>query len=320
MRLMEIVATICVIITLVGVPIGVARYQDFQVSAGHAPSTRIITLIGVAKDGAWTTDEVDGHNYWRKTFTPATLYLEEGEQVTLRLQSADVHHRFYVPALNIGPIDIEPGHTEHVQFQASSPGTYQYHCTSMCGDSHFYMKGWIVISPKGATSEQPEPIVHRPDLAVQPKEDMLRWGKYLHQKMGCITCHGVDGQGGVENLNYVKKTVPAHNTLAEKLFLEEKEDADAFLKLLLDRVDLDNMEEEPDISMFTLVLRQYKAAKELIEKGQECGKLDAAGPEPPLQMPAWRNILTDYDVEAILAYLITLYTWDEEEEWAEEVL
>lgn len=314
MRLKEIFATLSVLVAFVGVPLFVGRYQQDHVLAEYIPKARVVTLTGVAKEGVWTTEQVDGHTYWRKTFAPATLYLEEGEDVVLRLQSADVHHRFYVPGLNVGPIEVEPGHTEVVRFQARSAGTYRYYCTSICGDPHFYMSGWIVVIPKGEPPTIPESVVHRPDLGEPPpQEDMIRWGRYLYQKMGCTTCHGLEGRGGIENFNYVRSTIPAHNTLAEKFFLEEKEDADAFVDLLLERADLDSLEEPSDIPRFQLVLAQYRAAKELIRKGKESAKLDPAGPEPPLQMPAWQGKLTDRDMDAIIASLITLYPWEEEE-------
>jgi hypothetical protein len=35
-------------------------------------------------------------------------------------------------------------------------------------------------------------------------------------------------------------------------------------------------------------------------------------------MPSWEVRLTDYDTDAIIAYLITLYEWEEDEEWEEE--
>jgi hypothetical protein len=31
-------------------------------------------------------------------------------------------------------------------------------------------------------------------------------------------------------------------------------------------------------------------------------------------MPSWEVRLTDYDIDAIIAYIITLYEWEEEEE------
>ena len=78
-------------------------------------------------------------------------------------------------------------------------------------------------------------------------------------------------------------------------------------------MDLDQLSEPPDVPRFILVLTQYNAAKALILKGKSCAKRDKAGPEPPLQMPSWRELLTDKDVDSIIAYLLTLYTWDEEE-------
>lgn len=315
MKVKELLAALSVLLTMVGVPVLVRAYHANQVLSSAPAGAKVFTLSGVADNGVWTLESVNGTNYWWKTFEPATIKVEEGDQVALRLQSADVHHRFYIPSLNVGPIEIEPGHTKVVVFKANSLGAHRYYCTSICGDCHFYMSGWIVVLPKkGASPKVPEDDSCLHELDVPPKKDMVRWGRYLHRKMGCITCHGKDGRGGVVNFNYIKKTVPPHNTLAKSFHLEEKEDAEAFINLLLKRVDFDQLKERPDIPRFNLVLAQYKAAKKLIREGKNCAKLDRKGPEPPLQMPSWQAKLTERDIESIIAYLLTLYQWEEEED------
>lgn len=314
----EILATVSVLATLAVVPALVAWHQNDAILGQYPSGAKVLTLTGVGKDGVWTLEKVDGGNYWWKTYEPATLYFEEGDQVVLRLQSADVTHRFYVPGLNVGPVDVEPGHTEEVRFQVKAAGTYEYFCTAICGDRHFYMRGWVVVTPKGEVPQKPEAKpeteVYPGELVKPPREDMIGWGRYLYQKLGCFTCHGVNGKGGIQNLNYIKITVPAHDIFAEKLFLEEEEDADEFVNLLLDGVDINELEEQPDIPRFKIVQTQYEAAKELIRKGKEAVKLDMSGPEPPRQMPSWQAVLTEYDIDAIIAYLLTLYPWEEDEE------
>ena len=314
MKLKETFAVISVVVILVGVPAFVVWYQHSQVLGQYPPEARVLTLTGVGKDGVWTLETVNSSNYWWKTFSPETLHFEEGEQVVLRLQSADVTHRFYAPGLGVGPVEVDPGLTVAVQIHASPAGTYEYYCTAICGDCHFYMHGWIVVTPKGETPKTPPPAACSHDFEEPPQEDMIRWGRYLHQKMGCITCHGVEGRGGIVNVNYIKETVPPHNTLAEKFFLEEEEDARVFIDLLVKGVDFDQLEEQPDIPRFILVLTQYRAAKELIRKGKHCAKLDATGPDPPRQMPAWEERLSERDIDAIISYLLTLYPWEEDEE------
>lgn len=320
-RIKEIVAATAVVVTALAVP-WLIGFQEQRVRAAGANGAQVITLSGVTVDGAWTLDTVSGANYWWKTFSPATLYVEQGREVVLRLQSVDVHHRFYAPALGIGPVDVEPGHTELVRFRADKPGTYKYYCTSICGDCHFYMSGLIVVSPKGlkpGVTSQPSLDLAECRVHTQPPDpkDMVQWGRYLYQAKGCTTCHGEDGRGGVTNLNYTKPIMPAHDTLAEKFFLEEPEDANAFIDLLRKRVDLNKLAETPpdDVPQFRLVLTQYNAARDLIIKGKHCAKLDKNGPEPPLQMPSWRQMLTDRDVDSIIAYLLTLYPWEDEDEF-----
>ena len=46
--------------------------------------------------------------------------------------------------------------------------------------------------------------------------------------MGCVTCHGIAGRCWIENFNYIKTTVPAHDRTAGKIFLTEVEDRQAF--------------------------------------------------------------------------------------------
>jgi hypothetical protein len=314
----ERLATIAVLLVLTIVPCSVFCYQYIYLPARRPPDARVfdITAVG-AGSGAFTLEDVNGLNYWWKRFSPMTILLEVGDPVILRLRSADVTHQFYIPRLNVGPVDIKPGHVKEVRFTAEKAGIYQYFCTTMCGNCHCYMTGWIVVNPEGRSHNTPDPIVCPVCFVDYDKPadgDMIRLGDYLYLKNSCNPCHGWEGVGGVRNPNYAKESVPAHNTTAQKIFLKAKEDADAFSELLRSQEDLDDLEEDPDIPMFKVVLARYRALKELIRNGSPPQKLDPSGPEPPLWMPAWQYKLSDREIDALILYFIDLYPWEEDEE------
>ncbi|MBD3854075.1 MAG: hypothetical protein IFJ96_04780, partial [Acidobacteria bacterium] len=103
-----------------------------------------------------------------------------------------------------------------------------------------------------------------------------------------------------------------HNTTAEKLFLASEEDAEFFIELIEEVGDLSEIEEPPEgISRFPVVRARYDNAKEIIRKGRYSSKAALDGPEPPLQMPAWQYIVEEREVDALLAYFVSLYLWEE---------
>jgi len=233
----------------------------------------------------------------------------------IHLRSGDVFHRFYLPTFAVGPVGVEPGHTVTVRFTADRRGVFQYYCTSMCGGCHFYMRGWIVVSGAGETPIEPPPILCtlcRPDdLPLPDTTDLVDTGSYLYLEKGCVTCHGPEGQGGIVNHNSINSPVPAHNTTAQKLFLETPDDAEAFIELVTSTADLGSLEEPPEIALFPVVRARFDNAKEIIRKGRYSSKIDATGPEPPLQMPAWQYIVDEREIDALLVYFVSLYPWDE---------
>lgn len=138
-------------------------------------------------------------------------------------------------------------------------------------------------------------------------------GRILFAKY-CSACHNDEGEGGIENPNYAKGTVPALNTLAEKMFIEYEEDAEYLAELLREGVDIENMSPPLDIDGRARVLAQYRAIRDVIKNGSTAGKADPEGPSPLLHMPSWSKGLTDDNIDSIFAYLLTIYPWDGEEE------
>ncbi len=67
------------------------------------------------------------------------------------------------------------------------------------------------------------------------------------------------------------------------------------------------------MSSYRLFVAQYDAVVDLIKSGNHVGKKDVEGPEPPLHMPSWEGRLSDRDVEAVIAYALSEYPWEEEE-------
>lgn len=288
---------------------------------------RSITLTGVNKDGVWTDEEVTASNYWLKTFRRADLTLQQGETVLLRLTSADVSHGFYAPELGVGPLLIEPGHVVEVLLTGSQVGLFTYYCNSVCGRCHFYMQGFIRVLGNG----EPPPVVS-PTLAHTPcvghqgpvatrmveaplasVEQLLARGAALFAGKGCMTCHGIAGSGGVPNPNYLKETVPQNNLLAEKLQLFERDDVATVIDLMERQVDLDSLVEKPPFPTYPRFLAQYKAVRALILNGNPAGRKIADGPAPPLNMPSWRHHVSERDLDALIAYLLSQFPWDEDE-------
>jgi cytochrome c oxidase subunit 2 len=312
----EKIAALLVVLPMVLGSAAIAWYGRASVPGVGEPDTVVFNLTGVASDGVWTLDEVNGLNYWWKRFEPATLYVREGDTVVINLRSADLFHRFYIPAFSVGPVDVEPGHMATVRFEASRAGVYQYYCTSMCGSCHFYMRGWIVVTADGEEPVTPREIscpLCLPDAGPRPvTDDLVEIGCYVYLEKGCITCHGPEGCGGVVNPNSVNSPVPAHNTTAQKLFLAEPEDATALIELVNRTHDLAAIDDDPDIDRFPVVRARFDNAREIIRKGRYSSKVDPAGPEPPLQMPAWQHLVEERDIDALLVYFVSLYPWEEE--------
>lgn len=333
----ERIATVAVAGVMVLVAAAVAWYGRAAVPGRDEPGTVVVNLTGVGASGVWTLEEVNGLNYWWKTFEPATLQLRQGDEVVLNLRSADLFHSFYAPGLGVGPVEVEPGHRRTVRFRAERAGVYQYYCTSMCGTCHFYMRGWIVVTAPGEEPVHPPPVVcqqclpdgaaaaragdlAKPGEITEPAE-LVAHGAFLYLQKGCVTCHGPEGRGGVPNPNSTIREPPAHDATAQKLFLASAEDAEAFIEVvarapeLPEPQDLERLAEPPDIDRFPIVRTRFLNAREIVRLGRYTAKLDPAGPEPPLQMPAWEFLLGERDIDALLVYFVSLYDWEAEEGW-----
>lgn len=140
----------------------------------------------------------------------------------------------------------------------------------------------------------------------------VQLGHWAFQNRGCAVCHGPDGQGGVENTNYVLGTVPALDAMAERLMLFGPEDAQVAIDMIEQGVDPQSRIDDPPFDGYPRFLAQYDVVLGVINNGATAARADPEGPEPQLQMPAWGEILNDREKRAIIAYLITLYDWDDE--------
>ena len=75
------------------------------------------------------------------------LVLPRGQDVTFSLQTRDVIHSFYVPALGMKQ-DIIPGQTMEARTRATETGNYTLYCAELCGVGHTRMHGTVrVVSP-----------------------------------------------------------------------------------------------------------------------------------------------------------------------------
>jgi cytochrome c oxidase subunit II len=98
-----------------------------------------------------------GHQWWweieylnddvSKEFTTANeLHLPVGIPVNIELETRDVMHSFWIPALH-GKVDLIPGMKNYIRIEASDPGEYTGQCAEFCGTEHALMRLLAVAQP-----------------------------------------------------------------------------------------------------------------------------------------------------------------------------
>ena len=94
---------------------------------------------------------VVAHQWWwefqyprRGVVTANELHVPVGRPVELTLESADVIHSFWIPAIG-GKRDVVPAHLNRLWFTPRTRGTFPGQCAEMCGISHANMRMKLVV-------------------------------------------------------------------------------------------------------------------------------------------------------------------------------
>jgi cytochrome c oxidase subunit 2 len=115
------------------------------------------------------------------------LHVPVGRKIKLIMTSEDTIHDFFIPAFRI-KADVLPGKYTSQWFEATKPGTYHLFCAEYCGMNHSGMVGSVIVMQPtefdnwlSGNSSQLSPAVA---------------GQQLFQSLGCVSCHGANGEGG----------------------------------------------------------------------------------------------------------------------------
>jgi len=155
------------------------------------PDAMQITVVG--QQWWWEYQyDVDGDGS-PDIYTANDLVIPEDTPITLTIQSRDVIHSFWIPALN-GKRDAVPGRQSTLGMQADDPGVYRGQCTEFCGLSHAYMRMRVVSLSEGDYQEWQDNQLRG---AAIPSSEEAREGQALFQTT-CSSCHIAFGPGGNE--------------------------------------------------------------------------------------------------------------------------
>jgi cytochrome c oxidase subunit 2 len=99
---------------------------------------------------------VIGHQWWWEAryaksgvVVANEIHIPAGKALSVRLDSTDVLHEFWVPEL-ARKMTTVPGHPNHIWIEADHAGTYLGICSEFCGSDHAWMHFLIVAEPQPA--------------------------------------------------------------------------------------------------------------------------------------------------------------------------
>ena len=150
---------------------------------GDEPAAVRIEVVG--EQWWWRVHYLDQNG--RRDFATANeIRIPVGLSVEFELNSADVIHSFWVPAL-AGKLDMIPGKTNRLRVRADRPGEFRGQCAEYCGGPHAFMALFVV-------AETPEQFERWAQAQRQPAtlSDENAPGRKIFVA-NCAACHTVRG-------------------------------------------------------------------------------------------------------------------------------
>jgi cytochrome c oxidase subunit 2 len=139
---------------------------------------------------------VVAHQWWwemhypdYKLITANELHIPVGKRLLMRVESADVIHDWWVPALG-RKIDAVPGRLNYNWIEANAPGDYEGTCSEYCGMQHAWMRIKVIAQPP---AEFQKWIAHQQQIPPLPTDSVAQRGALLFQNMACANCHRIAG-------------------------------------------------------------------------------------------------------------------------------
>jgi cytochrome c oxidase subunit II len=144
---------------------------------------------------------ITGHQFWWQVEYPGSgvitaneIHIPAGKPLSVRLESKDVLHEFWVPQLTRKMSNV-PGQPNHIWLQADKPGTYIGQCSEFCGTQHAWMR-ILVVADEPAKFEQWQRAQLQPAQAATT--DVTTKGLAIFQTSTCINCHAIRGVAGAD--------------------------------------------------------------------------------------------------------------------------
>ena len=232
--------------------------------------------------------EATGHQWWFEFYYPAydlttanEMHIPVDEVINVDLRSKDVIHSFWVPKL-AGKVDMIPNNDNTLWLKGEREGEYYAQCAEFCGVSHANMRFKVVVESWDEFNAWVEAQLAD---AASPVDPLAKEGEdlFMGQDTFCFRCHAVRGTRLARGIIGPDLThVASRRHLAAGLLDNTEDDSDAVSGALLQ----ENLREwltDPDA---------VKPGNIMYRDGEVYN-----GTIPPL---------TEYQIDALVAYLLTL--------------
>jgi cytochrome c oxidase subunit 2 len=122
-------------------------YSLVRGAAVQAPLDAAVRIQVTGEQWWWRVRYLDAQGK-REFETANEIRIPVGQPVLLELESADVIHSFWVPAL-AGKLDMIPGRSNRLRLLASRAGEYRGQCAEYCGGPHAFMAFFVIAEEEG---------------------------------------------------------------------------------------------------------------------------------------------------------------------------
>jgi cytochrome c oxidase subunit 2 len=173
------------------------------------PNATVITALG--RQWMWKFQHPGGQ--WEIN----DLHVPVGRPIRIDIQSQDVIHSLYIPAMRVQE-EAVPGRTTQLWFKPDRVGAYALYCSEFCGVDHALMAGTLYVMT---------PSAYQAWLRQSGSDGTLTSrGAQLFESYGCSGCHGPASTVHAPNLvGLYGRVVPLQDgstVVADNAYLQDK--------------------------------------------------------------------------------------------------